>query len=485
MIQLFLYSVIVTAAIVLVSHTNMSTTVVHAATAAEWKQRTIYQLLTDRFAPPPSRRMNQQLTCSKLDNYCGGTWSGIEANLDYIAQMGFDAIWISPIVQNSDGGYHGYWMQDLWSLNSRFGTEQELKSLVRACHERNMLVMIDVVLNHVAPIGTRFELISPFNQSVHYHPWCEVVDYMNQTQVEVCRLLSLPDLDQDHPFVQQQLSQWLVDVIQRYKFDGIRLDTVPFIAKPFYRSIMSNVVKPRLNDLYIVGEVFDGRMDYVASYANILGSTLDYPLYFTLKNVFANRDSMFNIRSVIQASIEHYDDTGALGLFIDNHDNTRFLYSVSDRVLYQNALTFVLFARGVPIVYYGAEQGFRGGSGPHDSREILWNNMDRKSYWYQLVQKMVTFRRSVIKEMWQTAHVERYVQHDIYCFSRGPVFIATTNVGSAQPRVSYAVPVPDYPESQVFCNVFWPDDCIRVTNGQLDIQLLNGESKIFYPKGRL
>jgi alpha-amylase len=47
--------------------------------------------------------------------------------LDYIQGMGFDAIWISPIVDNTDGGYHGYWARDWEAVNSNFGTKDDLK----------------------------------------------------------------------------------------------------------------------------------------------------------------------------------------------------------------------------------------------------------------------------------------------------------------------------------------------------------------------
>ena len=63
-------------------------------TKEEWKSRTIYELLTDRFAK--SGEDNKQY-CD-LSNYCGGTFQGIQQHLDYISGMGFNAIWISPIL---------------------------------------------------------------------------------------------------------------------------------------------------------------------------------------------------------------------------------------------------------------------------------------------------------------------------------------------------------------------------------------------------
>jgi alpha-amylase len=91
--------------------------------------------------------------------------------------MGFDAIWISPPVDNSNGGYHGYWARHWYEINSNFGSADDLKALVSAAHAKGIWVMVDVVANHVAPIGTDYGQISPFNQSSHYHSDCQISNW--------------------------------------------------------------------------------------------------------------------------------------------------------------------------------------------------------------------------------------------------------------------------------------------------------------------
>jgi alpha-amylase len=86
--------------------------------------------------------------------------------------MGFDAIWISPVVDNIDGGYHGYWAANWEKINSNFGSADDLKNLVKECHNRGIWVMVDVVANHVGPVGTDFSRIHPFNKAGHYHSRC-------------------------------------------------------------------------------------------------------------------------------------------------------------------------------------------------------------------------------------------------------------------------------------------------------------------------
>lgn len=139
-----------------------------AGDASAWKQRSVYQVLTDRFA----RTDGSTSACTSLSNYCGGTFKGLQNHLDYIAGMGFDAIWISPVVDNSAGGYHGYWARNWNAINSNFGTADELKAFVSAAHAKGIWVMVDVVANHVAPIGSDFSQITPYNQSEHYHSNC-------------------------------------------------------------------------------------------------------------------------------------------------------------------------------------------------------------------------------------------------------------------------------------------------------------------------
>lgn len=92
-------------------------------------------------------------------------------------------------------------------------------------------VMVDVVANHVGPVGNDFSRIYPFNQASHYHSNCDIVDWNNQAQVEYCRLAQLPDLDQSNSYVRQYLKDWIKNLVNTYGFDGIRIDTIPEVSK--------------------------------------------------------------------------------------------------------------------------------------------------------------------------------------------------------------------------------------------------------------
>lgn len=111
-------------------------------------------------------------------------------------------------------------------------------------------------------------------------------------------------------------------------------------------------------------------------------------MYFSIRDVFQSRRSMTIIRDRWNEEFKHFRDLDALGIFVDNHDNARFLNGNGDHRLFKSALAFALTARGIPFFYYGSEQGFAGGNDPYN-REAIWNNLDESSEIYQFVQKIM------------------------------------------------------------------------------------------------
>lgn len=103
-------------------------------------------------------------------------------------------------------------------------------------------MMLDVVGNHVGPVGDNYSAIVPFNKPEHYHSKIDGCDQwgnipqsaydsnpQNYTLIEMCRLQSLPDLNQTVPEVKDMLIQWLKDTLAKFDFDGLRVDTVKHV----------------------------------------------------------------------------------------------------------------------------------------------------------------------------------------------------------------------------------------------------------------
>lgn len=200
---------------------------VYALDADAMRSRSVYQVIVDRFA----RNSSSTGDCNAADRkYCGGTWSALVDKLDYIQGMGFDTVWISPVVENIGGttsegeAYHGYWTLDPDSLNSNFGSAEDLKTLSSSLHARGMYLQVDVVVNHVAATATsNFQpsaAYGPFSASEDYHPFCFITDYNNQTMVEQCWLgddtVALADLNTENDSVVSYWNKWIKDLVSNY-----------------------------------------------------------------------------------------------------------------------------------------------------------------------------------------------------------------------------------------------------------------------------
>ncbi|KAL4446911.1 hypothetical protein ABPG74_014883 [Tetrahymena malaccensis] len=456
-----------------------------AKTAQEWKTRNIYQIITDRFALGDGSKPYCDL--NKQPYYCGGNFKGIENNLDYIQGMGFNAIWISPVPDNYPNQFHGYAAKNMTEINSHFGGADGLKSLIDACHKRDIWVMIDVVANHMGNTDQNYSQNVPFNSPDHYHSYCIISDSdfatKNMYNIQHCRLAGLADLNQENSYVSDYLVNWIKDLVQTYNVDGIRIDTVPEVHPDFWKQYTNSA------GVFATGEVFDGDFGYVASYIPSVGSVLNYPWYFNMRDIFVNQKDMWGVRTYYQNWAQQNADLSILTPFVDNHDNPRFL---SDQVftngkdrntriqLLKGYTTFTLTSIGIPILYYGTEQYFSGNTDPYD-REPIWNNLDTNSEMYKYVQSIL--HAKTITNAGLQGQTEAYCDQDLYAFFRGKLFVGVTSKFN---QVTRQIVTHPFSNGEVICNIFYPtQDCLTITNNSFNLVLIGGEAKIFVPKSLL
>jgi alpha-amylase len=482
----FVASLLLLLSILTTSATTSSNKISAAQPASAWKGRRIYQLMTDRFAYPANASANNycQSNCN-MNVYLGGTFQGIIDHLDYITGMGFNAIWISPIPKQFEGkfqgmyeAYHGYWSV-LWTddpsnVNPHFGTPADLQALVAACHAKGVWVMIDMVLNHAGPIGDDYSLVQPFNQSEHYHPDCDVNTYeCNNENTLLCRLAGLADLNQQNPFVTSTLMNY-VKYLTRI-FDGIRADTVMYINEQFWQEAMG------VANTLITGEVFSSwscQTTYVN--AGSITSSLNYKLFSVLRNVFLQQGSMQQLgaqwRQVKALPNPHLET-----LFVDNHDNTRWLSLPGATVAnFYSANSHVMFQLGIPIVYQGTEQLYTGNAEDNTNREPLWTSgFNTNAPMYQWLARANAAYDQFNLVNWSPA--ELWMDESVYCFSRGPVLHCVSNTeGTAQTR---SIPNLPFSVGQTICDWLTPSNPCQQGDSQMDITIpASGMPILLYAK---
>mmetsp|Transcript_4104 Transcript_4104/g.8743 ORF Transcript_4104/g.8743 Transcript_4104/m.8743 type:complete len:1294 (+) Transcript_4104:27-3908(+) len=470
--------------------------------AAQWKRRTIYQLLTDRFALAGEDRetCGDQQECT-FGGFCGGTFRGIEDHLDYIQGMGFDAIWLSPVVQNTPCGYHGYWMQNLSAIEHHFGTAQDLERLSKATHDRGIALMIDAIFNHMGPTfhyehNLTYDMFFPFNDPAYFHGMPQYWEHldgqdgdMDQHQREVGWLGSgesqLPDLAQENPFVESKLFEWIHDTVVRYGVDGLRLDAVPYVNKTFFQRLKTEI----LPDTYMVGEVVVDKqpLSYMSSYINtpsdasgaaaadhvvgpVIDAVLDYPLWAYIRQTFAQVGDPPTYQLTPQQFVDSwlalnqsFAEIGVLANFVDNHDQERWLLRSPDKRTYQTGLVAAMFLPGVPISYYGAEQGMQGTPfGGPASRTPLWEHgFSKQAELYRWTRKAVAARKRMLAGLIEAniddiSEFQALGDHAVI-FRRGPAVVVLSQLAESV----LDVPTP-WTQGTVACNALQETACIVV-----------------------
>ncbi|KAF9532429.1 glycoside hydrolase family 13 protein [Crepidotus variabilis] len=471
-----------------------------AATAEQWRGRSIYQVIVDRYA---LSKGSANTPCdTNARTWCGGTWNSLRDNLDYIQNAGFTAVWISPVSQNYEGSatpygdpYHGYWIADATQLNSRFGTADDLKALSAELHRRNMYLMVDVVVNNVmSPSLTPDYSKYMFKDQSYYHPYC-LIDYSNTTSMQNCwfgdEKVPMPDVDTKNPTVVEKYGEWITSLVQEYNIDGLRIDAAKHVNMDFWPDFCGKA------GVFCMGEVFSGNTtaDETAPWQGpqALDSVLNFPLYNALQTAFAipgpvnGKNDISVLAATIEDSKKQFHDTGLLGNFLENQDVPRWHnVSVDPQSLY-NAMTFTFMSDGIPIVYYGQEQSMSGNSDPNN-REALWPSNYAQTDAYKLITTLNKFRNHLVNS---TDWVKQPVQvmtasPEGIAIMKGPVISILTNIGSP-PRndTNIAVNTP-YPPSTPLMNILTCQQWAVGAKGMIDAQYtLGGVPNILVPSNTL
>jgi len=354
----------------------------------------IYLITPDRFANgDPEINIVPGLLekdINRKDDYArhGGDIQGIINHLDYIASMGFTAIWPTPLLINDmpQSSYHGYAMTDFYKVDPRFGNLENYILLSKKASENGIKLIMDQVANHC---GANHWWMSdlPFNDWVNFQS-----DYEEGIEAKVTNhrrtvnqdlyaskadkdlmnngwfVPSMPDLNQNNPFMANYIIQNSIWWIETLKLGGIRQDTYPYPDKEFMSRWAGSIMQeyPKFN---IVGEEWTYNPLLVRywqqgitnsdGYESNLKTTMDFPLQRTLieaLNAEENWDSGLVKLYEGLANDFAYHDPSSILFFGDNHDMDRIFTQLNeDFVKTKMALAFIIFAPRIPQIYYGTE----------------------------------------------------------------------------------------------------------------------------------
>ncbi|MGJ8591001.1 MAG: glycoside hydrolase family 13 protein [Aquaticitalea sp.] len=354
----------------------------------------IYLITPDRFANgnPGNDTFDslKEKTINRTDDYArhGGDIKGITNHLDYIHDMGFTAIWPSPVLTNdmSRASYHGYAMTDFYEVDPRFGTLADYRDLADKARGKGIKLIMDQVANHCGSEHWWMKDL-PFKDWVNYQE-----EYKNKKELTTSNhrrtshqdryasdydkeLLSngwfvptMPDLNQRNPFMAKYIIQNSIWWVETLGLGGIRQDTYPYSDKSFMAD-WAGAIMNEYPKFTIVGEEWSynplliGYWQQGANnrdgYKSNLRSTMDFAMQRLIIEALTEEElwdtGLVKIYEGL-ANDFHYASPKDIMIFPDNHDMSRIFTQLNENVTdTKAALSYLLMLPRIPQIYYGTE----------------------------------------------------------------------------------------------------------------------------------
>lgn len=358
----------------------------YTASPEDWRDEILHFILLDRFARAGKARTYGDVKDGGSRH--GGNLRGVIEQLDYLKGSGVTTLLLSPVTQNQPASYHGYASVHLLAVDPHLGTMADLKELVDKAHARGLKVVLDWGINHAGPVfeyteGSQWRGLE--GQPKEIGEWTErlkpddlrdpkhftrrgVIDNWNDKQQASHG--DFPPNYRHFASDKKETGDALIHIakwfIQETDIDGFRVDAVRHVAPGFVprfsKEIKEYAASIGKKNFFLVGEDSTGVDGELVPQLTVNGmdSVFAYPAYrretYALHGKAPTRvleDSMHRTNQALGPLADR------LLRFIDNHDVYRFLRLGEPVGQLMVALAYLMFSVGIPMTYYGTEQGFR------------------------------------------------------------------------------------------------------------------------------
>ncbi len=506
---------------------------VYRPSAADWRDITIYHVMTDRFSNgnPANDTANPRGTVNYTDpdKLHGGDFAGVQQKLDYLQTLGVKAILLAPVLHNTWGAYQGYGTGDFNQIDPHWGSLADLRALIDAAHARDIYVFFDMVVNHnsdlidstdagfpayrAAPeytprwkpdVGTvRHE--APFDTFDKYYMHGEISNWNDDVQVVLGDYPGLDSLRTTNAQVRADFITIYKALIAATDCDGFRADTARHVEMGFWDAFLPAIANATGKTNFLVFcEATKGSEPELGPYtqSNRFNSAINFPFNGTINAVFVDRGDTGRLtHHTLPAQLTNYSARARYQLvnFLDSHDEIRYLNQLSNDVArLKVALTYLHTTIHIPYVYYGTEQGFNGGDDPYNREDMFAGGFesgpsvgDNFNYTHPLFLhlRQLDLLRATLTPLRRGGYVERWSTYQstsgpgLYAFSRAndtdEVLIVFNTAGTAKSQSG--IPV-GFAAGALLVNMLDTTDTITVAAGQVVSVNLNMQtSKLYYP----
>ena len=380
--------------------------------APTWASEQIwYSIFPSRFhrhaSAPRDKALKAWTDIDDLSNQFkyGGTIQGITEKLDYLNDVGFTAIYLTPIFKAYS--QHKYDTIDYKEIDPEFGTFEDFKTLVEKAHEKGIKIVLDLVYNHIGAFHPWFQDVLKKGPSSSYFDYFFIkdkdkpllpfsLDELKDLPYAVIKekitpetlnyetfgfTPFMPKVNTDHP----EVSDYFIEVskfwLEETKVDGFRLDVSNEVSHRFWREFRT-ALKAMNPDLLIIGENWDISNPWLRG--DQYDSVMNYGLLFPLWQTFGHVKNMPKLSAVsfverINQLVTSYPKPVLKAMYnlVDSHDTARLLTLTDGHVKkFFQAYLFMFAFPGSPSVFYGDEIGVEGEHDPKNRRPMPWHAMN-------------------------------------------------------------------------------------------------------------
>ena len=360
----------------------------------DWaKDVVMYHIFPDSFANGRRQISGIGAKNGKCITNNGGTLKGVCENLDYIRGLGVNCIYLNPIFKANS--YHKYDTIDYFEIDPCLGSKDDLKYLVKKCHEMGIRVLLDGVFNHCGPDFFAFRDVMEKGSSSEYYDWfyCmpEPIEYKDPPSYEAFAYVKeMPKLNTGNADLQKYLIDVGVYWIKEFDIDGWRLDVANEINHDFWRGF-KKAVKQVKTDAIMIGEIWEDAGAWLMG--DQFDSTMNYRFSYLCIDFFArNTLTVSEFDAQIHRMIMRYPRAVSLVQmnFLDSHDVPRFLsWCGGNRARMKLGFFYLIMGYGVPSVFYGDECYIEGIEEPDYRQKMPWLKEDNA---YELFKEWIAIR---------------------------------------------------------------------------------------------
>ena len=361
--------------------------------APAWtRDAVVYNIFPDSFAAGKRLAPNGAPPCR------GGTVRGVTENLDYIASLGFNCIYLNPIF--AARSYHRYDTLDYYRIDPHMGAEDDLRDLVRRAHALGIRVILDGVFNHVSSDHPFFRDVLEKGRASRYYscfyalPETPRLPAAGELPGYTCfsYVADMPKTNTADPFLRQYFCDIGAYWVRKFDVDGWRLDVANELDDGFLRAFRASV-KAAKSDALIVGEVWENAAHYLGG--DMLDSAMNYDFRRYCRRFFAEQTvDAETFDTNVSTLLLRYNENALFAQLnlLDSHDVSRFLSLCGGKTeRMELAVLLQMTFPGMPCVFYGDEKGLCGESEPEYRRPMEW---DASAPREEVYRRMIALRKT-------------------------------------------------------------------------------------------